>query len=450
MCKLNSKKSSPDVPSKLYKAAAHVIAEPLAALFNESLQCGIVPRIWKQAVVIPVPKCASPTINDLRPISLLPIPVKILEHFVLETFKPNILYKYGKNQFGFRPQSSTTSALVAIEDFVTLSLDKKDVLGVQIVAYDLSKAFDTLKHDVILCKLLESDLPFCILSWFHSYFKDRTQLVKIGNVYSSLINVTSGVPQGSLVGPYLFSMVAGSFPVDYEYSTVIKYADDFTVCSMLLKDSQNVHLSRLHDSFLNWCFTHGLKVNVSKCKSLCISRSKRCKPVILPNVTFVNELRILGVIFNEKLSWSNHCDFVIRNASRRLYVMRVLRSVVSRNELISLYNAIVRSYLEYASPLFVGLTKEDSAKLQRIQKRFHRLLCGPECREACLEPLDARRLAAAGKLFLKTMTPSHILHHLSPTKSSSDRFVLPAATTTRRLNSFFNFMIRYFNSVHVR
>ena len=191
-------------------------------------------------------------------------------------------------------------------------------------------------------------------------------------------------------------------------------------------------------------------MNESKCKSLCITRSKNCSPVILPNVAIVKELRILGVIFNEKLNWSNHCDLVIRNASRRLYVLRVLRNISSRNELISVYNATVRSCIEYASPLFIGLAKESSKKLERIQKRFHRLLCGPDCREACLEPLNARRFAAAVKFFVQTNDPSHILHHLCPKKSSTGRYVLPATATNRRLNSFFTFMLLYFNSVHAR
>ena len=306
--KLNPRKSSPDLPGKLYRAAAHVLAEPLASLFNESLESGIVPFLWKRAVVTPAPKCSSPTINDIRPISLLPIPMKILERFVQQTFKTKFLDKYGKNQFGFRPQSSTTAALIAIEDFITSSLDRDDVVGVQIVAYDLSKAFDKLKHDVILSTLLESNLPVCIVSWFQNYFKDRTQVVKVGNVVKASVNVSSGVPQGSVAGPYLFSMVAGSFPVIYENSTVIKYADDFTVCSMLRKNSTNVHLSHLHNSFINWSMAHGLIVNESKSKSLCITRSKNCSPVVLPNVTCVKELKILGVIFNEKLNWSSHSD----------------------------------------------------------------------------------------------------------------------------------------------
>ena len=157
LIKLNPRKSSPDLPSKLYNACAHIITDPLTALFNDSLRIAEVPLMWKCATVTAVPKCSSPTLNDLRPISLLPIPVKILERFIFESVKPSILSSYGKNQFGFRPRSSTTSALIAMEDFITSSLDKADVSGVQIVAYDMSKAFDRLKHDVILARLSTCD-----------------------------------------------------------------------------------------------------------------------------------------------------------------------------------------------------------------------------------------------------------------------------------------------------
>ena len=450
LCRLNPRKSSPDLPTKLYKAAAHLITEPLTTLFNESLESEKVPSLWKCAAVTPVPKCSTPTIDDFRPISLLPIPAKILECFVLHSIKPTVLDHYGKNQFGFRPRSSTTSALVAIEDFITSSLDRRDVIGVQMVAYDLSKAFDKLKYDVILSRLSVSSLPHPVVSWFKSYFEDRTQFVRIGAEKSSLVRVTSGVPQGSVIGPYIFSMVAGTFPVDFENASVIKYADDFTVCAALLNHSSNNHLLQLHNSFLSWSIEHGLTVNESKCKSLCIGFRNVCSPVSLPNVAIVKELKILGVVFDQQLNWSSHCDAVVKNASRRLYILRLLKNVISRKDLTRVYNAIVRSRLEYASPLFVGLSSENCRKLERIQRRFHRLLCGQECRDECLEPLDGRRLDAAMKLFKQTADVSHVLHHLVPRRSVTGRFLLPAISTTRRLKSFFPFMLLHANSGHTR
>ena len=101
--RLNTRKSSPDLPCFLCKAAAHIITEPLTALFNESLESKIVPFILKSAAVTAVPKYSVPIFDDLHPISLLPIPIKILEHFILKSIKSAILHYYGRNQFRFRP-----------------------------------------------------------------------------------------------------------------------------------------------------------------------------------------------------------------------------------------------------------------------------------------------------------------------------------------------------------
>ena len=448
--KLSTRKSSPDLPCKLYKAAAHVIADPLTALFNESLKCADVPQIWKRATITAVPKCSSPGLDDLRPISLLPIPVKVLERFVLESIKPVLLRSYGQNQFGFKPRSSTTSALITMQDFITSSLDRPDVIGVQMVAYDMSKAFDRLQHDVILSRLSASGLSSSYVSWMQSYLKDRTQIVKHGDARSTVAAVTSGVPQGSIVGPFLFSMVVGSFPVKFDNATVIKYADDFTVCAALVRGGANTELIDIHERLLKWSQENCLVVNQSKCKALCIRFRKDCTPVILTHVKFVKELKILGVIFNENLTWTSHCNFVVKRASQRLYILRILKSVVPRDTLICVFNATVRSCLEYASPLFVGLSIEHSRRLESIQKRFHRLLCGRECREPCLEPLEGRRHAAALKVFKQAMNSSDVLFPLLPRRSSSGRFLLNPATKTLRLKSFFPLMVNYFNSVHTR
>ena len=245
-------------------------------------------------------------------------------------------------------------------------------------------------------------------------------------------------------------MVAGSFPVEYENATVIKYADDFTVCAALLKNSSNNHLYELHESFLKWSTENCLIINHTKSKTLCVHARRNVAPVHLPNVSIVQQLKILGVYFDASLSWTPHCNYVVKKASQRLYVLRILKSFVSRDTLISVYNALVRSCIEYASPLLIGLSAENSRKLERVQKRFHRLLCGNECREECLQPLSVRRLLAAQKLFLQSMDSTSVLHHLVPTQSRTGRFVLPATSMSLRLKSFFPATLLYLNSIHTR
>ena len=140
--------------------------------------------------------------------------MKILERFILSRMKSTIIEHYGSDQFSFRPQSSTTCALIAIDDFITATIDRPEVEGVQMVAYDLSKAFDKLKYDVILSRLCTCRISPVVVSWFANYFTNRKQFVKVGTECSHMIDVTSGVPQGSVIGPFIFSLVAGSFNFD--------------------------------------------------------------------------------------------------------------------------------------------------------------------------------------------------------------------------------------------
>ena len=109
-------------------------------------------------------------------------------------------------------------------------------------------------------------------------------------------------------------------------------------------------------------------------------------------------MKLLGVTFDCKLGWNKHVDNIVRNASRRLYVLRCLKGNIPNDKLIVVYNVFVRSLIEYASPLFIGMTKKNVLKLEKIQRRFHRILCGTECTKQCISSLSDRRERAAEKL----------------------------------------------------
>ena len=151
----------------------------------------------------------------------------------------------------------------------------------------------------------------------------------------------------------------------------------------------------------------------------------------------VNELRLLGVTINSRCTWTSHIDTITRSASRRLYPLRLLRTM-PKSVLLTAYNGLIRSLLEYCAPLFIGLTKKDSKKLRKIQKRFHKLMCGVDCVGDCLQDLDARREVHALRLFHKTLKPTLLLHALSPRLSDTGGVILPFVRTNRCGQSFFH------------
>ena len=198
--KLNIKKwcGSDGISPRLLKAGAFVLAEPLAHLFSLSIQEGSVPVQWKSADVVPLPKSSTISLENLRPISLLPIIIisKILEKRVLESVKDSLVSSYGLNQFGFRPNSSTLYAMISLTDFITSQLDLATNTGVAVVSFDMSRAFDRLPHDQLFNSLLRSNLPHSFLRWLTHYFQDRRQKVILrGVICSSFQEITSGKVQ---------------------------------------------------------------------------------------------------------------------------------------------------------------------------------------------------------------------------------------------------------------
>jgi hypothetical protein len=435
--RLSARKSAPGLPTKLYKAAASILAKPITKLFNQSLTNAEVPAAWKIAAVVPIPKTSSPvSVDDIRPISLLPTVAKILELVVLQYAKPLFLKEYGCEQFGFRPGSSTTCALITLHDYITRCLDNRKVAGVQVVTYDFSKAFDRLQHDIIVNRLMECNMPGKLVSWLSSYLEDRRQYVKVGTVTSALVSVTSGVPQGSLLGPFLFSVVMGSLRIRCTDCCVVKYADDITLSMPIYKDYPNKHINEAHEQLVTWSGEVGLKLNIKKCKALVIPKSPACSGIQLHDVQFVNKITLLGVTFNASCTWTDQVDKIVKTASRRLFPLRLMKPHLDHNELKTMYCGIMRSIMEYAAPLIVGLSKTDARRIQSLQNRFHRLLCGKTCKQTCLPSLEERREKQALKLYRSALNPEHVLNSILCRISKTGRFILPHIHTSRRLNTF--------------
>ena len=426
------------VPSILYKRASHVLAGPLAHIYNLSIQSRTFPKPWKTGHITPVPKTSPPNVNDLRPITLLPIPAKVFEKLILNSgIKELLINGFGKNQFGSRPKSSTTLALISLHDYITNFLEDANISGVALLAYDFSKAFDQLSHKTIIDTMSTMNLPPGFILWSISYLCNRQQSVRINDCISTPLPVTSGIPQGSLFGPFFFNIVIGTLDPLNQTTKLVKYVDDCTfVVPLNSVDSTQVYSE--HNHMLEWARSVYLNINLRKSKIMCINTSASTILPQLPDMTSADELKLLGVTFTSDLKWDKHFDLVVRKASSRLYTLRILRPLLSRENLHQIYCGLIRSLLEYSSPLFIGMLLKDRSRLDRLQQRAHNLICSFGCTCSLMSPLDDRRMHATCKLISDCTSPDSLLHDLCPPKSNrSDRLILPHCHTQRRLSSFF-------------
>ncbi|MEL7308602.1 MAG: reverse transcriptase family protein, partial [Pseudomonadota bacterium] len=339
------------------KLCADVVCRPISHFINLSFQQGIFPTVWKLADVCPVPKSRPVRKDQLRPISLLPIVSKICEKAVLSVYSEPLLRHYDKCQFAYRPKSSTTCALLTFHEIVINFLDDFNVGAVRVITFDMSRAFDRVPHHMLLLALSSLNIPDCNLfvNWINSYLSNRQQRVKLGNIRSSSSPVSSGVPQGSILGPLLFSIYFSSYKPSDVNSHVVKYADDITLIVPVYKAAfDDMSLTNLEIfSFENWCDIHKMCINPSKTQVLNINFGKS---ILKPLTVFdnVSVIKVLGLHFNEKLTWRDHFNFVIRKASSRLYVLRTLKPLLDHDKLVNIFYALMQSILDYASALFLN------------------------------------------------------------------------------------------------
>ena len=243
--KVNVNKSSaiPDIKTQVMVHAYKHQSERVVRMYNGSLTQCTFPLKWKKATIVPLPKVANPkTVSDMRPISLLPFPGKIMEMIVSHRLKSYLDANklLSKKQHGFRKKKSTLSAIV--EFLHDVYRDQSLMQETYVVFLDLKKAFDTVSHKILLNKLKHLGLDQNSINWFQSYLQNRTQRTVINNEISSEQNITYGVPQGSVLGPTLFTIYINDL-AEKVAGNINFYADDTILYSpdvMILKQDLEV------------------------------------------------------------------------------------------------------------------------------------------------------------------------------------------------------------------
>ena len=270
--KLPSKTSSgvDGISTNLLKDIKYLISKPLMLIINQCLETGIFPSKLKIAKVIPILKRSDETIFDnYRPISILSSISKVFERIIFNQihnyFHVNNLYFC--SQYGFRKEHSTELVMLELIDRITQHLDKGTTPINVHVYLDLSKAFDTLDHNIMLHKLKYYGIEGTALRLFESYLNERQQYVDLDGTTSNNNRILTGVPQGSILGPLLFIIYINDIAKSSKHFNFIIYADDTTLCSTLKINADATQLNRELNNVSQWLNLIKLSLNVKKTKS---------------------------------------------------------------------------------------------------------------------------------------------------------------------------------------
>lgn len=378
--KLKPKKSvgPDDIPPYIVKACQNIFLDPLHHIFNLSLKTCTYPEKWKLAKVCPIYKNGDKgDITNYRPISILSVFSKIFESVLYKYIYSQVEKILSPYQYGFRTGKSTVSNLIYFSDFVYENLN---VGGqVDVIYTDFQKAFDKVNHCILLDKLTKIGFSPLLQDLLKSYLEERKQYVVFKGAKSELYNMTSGVPQGSNLGPLLFLLFINDLPYHIQYSECLLYADDIKIFRNIKDINDSILLQYDIDNLMVWSQTNHLYFNIKKCFFVKYTRKKNYFDTSYSMGGALLDKKVnakdLGVIFDNRFTFDAQVKEVIIKASKTLgFIIRNSYMFSKSSSTALLYNSFVRSIIEYASLVWSTSKKTHIKALEMVQKRLTRVL----------------------------------------------------------------------------
>lgn len=383
--KINKSPGHDDISVNVIKKCQDEVIKPLQHIFTNSFKQGTFPDRLKIAKVTPIFKTGDKKLlTNYRPISVLSCFSKISEKLMY-----NRLYDYletnkllFKNQYGFRKGYSTEHAILELVDQITNSFEKGYyTLGVFI---DLSKAFDTVNHKILLEKLKYYGITGQYLKWFDSYLQGRKQYIVHDQIKTDMKTIHCGVPQGSILGPLLFLLYVNDLYKSSKLLHTIMFADD----TNLFFSEKNITLlfksvNRELRCIAEWFKANKLSLNIKKTNYIIFhpKRKEDILPLKMPQlfiddkpITRVKETKFLGVIIDENITWKSHISTVENKTAKNLGILYKAKVFLNKKCLKELYFSFVHTYINYANITWGSTTRTKLKKINSKIKQASRII----------------------------------------------------------------------------
>jgi hypothetical protein len=405
--KIKPKKATgPDqVPARVLKNCSASLAPVFQKLFQKTISSGCLPDDWLNANVVSIYKKGDRTNPaNYRPVSLTSIPCKLLEHIIYRHIMDHFDFHQvlTNHQHGFRQGRSCETQLAGLINDLAHSLDKKG--QTDMIILDFSKAFDTVPHKRLLYKLKHAGVNTNLLKWIEIFLTARHQQVLLEGETSSETPVTSGVPQGTVLGPLLFLIYINDLPLVVS-SNVRLFADDAIVYREIKDHEDSLSLQHDLDALREWEKTWQMSFNAAKCHTMHVSHKQ--KPLIYNYkmgdhpLTAVDHHPYLGVELSKDLNWSTHINQTSNKANKILGLLRRNLHSCSKSVKESAYKSLVRPRLEYSGAVWDPFNNNNKTTLEKVQRRAARFVCNDYRRKSSVtnmltslqwETLELRRI----------------------------------------------------------
>lgn len=373
------------ISARIVKRFPIFVRQVLLLIYNMIWIQGECPKIWKHAILIPIPKPGKTKTNpsSYRPIALTSVLCKIMERMVNKRILWFLESKRILNpiQSGFRKGRRTIDHLVRLESSINTGFASK--ASTVAVFLDIQKAYDMVWRKGVIIKMKKMGLTGKVVRWVNNFLTDRVIQVKINGLLSDKLIVENGVPQGSVISPLLFNIAVSDIPDQVSDVKISQYADDIAIW----KTHKNIpfaiqKVQKSLNKIIAWCNQWGFQLSVPKTVAMLFSK-KRSKPMHLKMndsvVVFQKSTKFLGLFFDEKLSWCTHFHYIIDRCKPRINLLRCIAGSswgADGPTLLRIYKSLIRPILEYGCEAFDSASDSLKANLDSIQYKALKICTG--------------------------------------------------------------------------